>query len=242
MRRAISVLLALGLLVISSAGPPIYKAEGMIIRENEKKAGDEEKAEANERIYSIFEVGEDGLWIYPSGFAGTYGDEECLVLYLSKVGERERSIYEDALGEYLPYVKIIRAAYSLSELDQMTAQLASLVLEGGVKLAGSYSDPKEGEIVLCVPHREMERTRMLVSQSQFEKETKIIEQELFQPESTLRGGDSITCVQSGAGLTLGACGRMGLTYSTLTCAHNINSVGNTFRRTAESNTFGYVSW
>lgn len=37
MRRAISVLLALGLLVISSAGPPIYKAEGMIIRENEKK-------------------------------------------------------------------------------------------------------------------------------------------------------------------------------------------------------------
>lgn len=143
MRRIFSIaLIAILIFVLSASVGNKANAEEELSQEAQKVLNDSKElsllhrhaANANDKIMNSFPFDENGMWIYPDYFAGTYIDGEYLILCLKNADSDVVSNYLSIAGGEAAYVKIRDVVYSCNELQKIADNVASNIKKNGVSI------------------------------------------------------------------------------------------------------------
>lgn len=96
---------------------------------------------ANDRITNSFAYDENGMWIYPDDFGGTYFDGEYLILCLKDADQTAINRYLSIAGSEAEYVQIRIVKYSQNELQSIADLQAALFNEQAVPIYSYWVDP-----------------------------------------------------------------------------------------------------
>ena len=114
-------------------------------------------AAANDRIMKSFSCDENGMYIYPDDFAGTYHDGEHLVLCLKRgSGADAVNKYLNIVGNKAEYLRIREVEYSLNELQAIADSQARELNKQSITIYSYWVDIENNGICFTTEQKNVE--------------------------------------------------------------------------------------
>ena len=108
---------------------------------------------ANEAIYESFSYRNDGTWIYPDEFAGTYLEDGELVIGLTSLSKENLDKYYKLVAEHTEKVRFSEKLHSIGELSHLGDEIASYLITNGCRPVGYCTIDKENNLLFQISER-----------------------------------------------------------------------------------------
>lgn len=239
MKKIISLLIAISFSLFlgsstSSADEKISTLEEIPVEYVLAMQRQEKPLEAYYTLYNTFESDENGGYVYPNEFAGTWIDDDKLVIAITDVSKNTIMNYYDILKDY-DCIEIKKVEYSLNYLKERSEEVYNQIDDGFISEYGvdvmnnSLKFGYDGDL------KEFEQ-KLKAFTSDLKNEPASYCSEFAESNADLVGGMPIQ--SGGYAVTLGMCGTSGLNFTAnavVTCGHYM-SVGNDVKHYSDTDT------
>lgn len=239
MKRIISLLIALSFSLFlgsntSSADTKISTLEEIPTEYVLAMQLQEKPLEAYHTLYNTFGRDENGVYVYPDEFAGTWIDDDKLVIAITDVSKNTLMNYYNILKDY-NCIEIKEVEYSLNYLKERAEEVYSQIDDGFISEYGvdvmnnSLKFGYNGDL------KEFEQ-KLKAFTSDLKNEPASYCSEFAESNADLVGGMPIQ--SGGYAVTLGMCGTSGPNFTAnavVTCGHYM-SVGNDVNHNSDTDT------
>ena len=185
--------------------------------------------EASGRLTNMFKVGEEGTWIYPQEYAGSYVDNYVLHICLTKTDSETLNPYVMCLGESIKAVCFDKVEYSYRELEEKLYDFLQFLTSKKIAFTEAYVRVEDNSLLIRATQKHTSKIRFWGYINGLKGILSVYESEHAVPEVNLRGGDAIYNTTTGGDFTLGACGMWAGQEAILTAGHCCTSTGQYMR-------------
>lgn len=196
--------------------------------------------DAADKLYTLFQLSEEGTWIYTDDFAGSYIDEFVLHIMLTDMSEETISRYRNTIGIDIcdNVVCFEYAAYSINQLESVKNEIVAAAALDKIQLYGYGIDMQCNKVVFYLPEKNEEDLIKLAESNKYDDKIQIITScESPRTTTSLYGGDKVLR-SGGSPFTLGFCGTYNGNNAVITCGHAFTGTNQGLRLYGYSSDFG----
>ena len=199
---------------------------------------------ASEALMKAFGSDENGTVVYPDDYAGSWINNDVLIISLTDISNETKAKYDDWLGEYAEYVQYEKAEFSYNYLKSKEESIVETLEEkNNVEIVGYTVSQRDNEIVVEVKtNNTASRSLNTLGEEVVDGiPVSIVEVSNAELAYSLYGGNGITNLSTGDTYTLSCCGTYNGNPTILTCGHLSNqAVGQTFKDESSQRIIGNI--
>lgn len=199
---------------------------------------------ASEALMKAFGSDENGTVVYPDDYAGSWIDNDVLIISLTDISNETKAKYDDWIGEYAEYVQYEKAEFSYNYLKSKEESIVeNLEEENNIEIVGYTVSQRDNEVVVEVEaDNSVSRSLNTLEEDIVDGiPVSIVEVSDAELAYNLYGGNGISNLSTGASFTLSCCGTYNGSSTVLTCGHDSSqAVGQSIKDVSSGRTIGSI--